>query len=167
MVWGRSGESESCFRGKLALASKATLLLIVIQIAYFTFALHFYSQGEDKYIYPKFQIVWDMLHMISWAMQAFLRAQKKRMEGLGTGSRNFLLGTAKKLRKLLSVSILPSLKPILWWPFLILNCWNTWVGLMVAFWSVRKKPPVLHHSCILLHNVFFNNCNKLHMVGIF
>lgn len=32
--------------GKLALDSKATLLLIVTQVAYFTFAFSFYSQRE-------------------------------------------------------------------------------------------------------------------------
>lgn len=43
MVWERSGESEPCLREKLALDPEATLLLILIQIAYFTFAFQFYS----------------------------------------------------------------------------------------------------------------------------
>lgn len=149
MVWGRSGESESWLRGKLALASQATLILIVIQIAYFTFAFHFYSQGEDKYIYPEFQIVWDMLHMISWAMQAFLRVQKKRIEDLGMGSRNFL-GTVKNLRKVLSVFILPSLKPILWWPFFILNCWNEYMSGVNGGILVNKEETTCFASIIYI-----------------
>lgn len=31
----------------------------------------------------------------------------------------------------------------------------------------NERPPVLHQSFILPCNVFFNKCNKLHMVEIF